>query len=71
MNAYMLYISYKVIHALIQQHLNGLPNTGKSANSAQYFILTFYKMTILMFLALTTVSLASPICSKTVSQQRK
>lgn len=43
-----MYISYRVFHALTQQNPTPLPNTLKSANTAKYFLLTFYKMTILI-----------------------
>lgn len=68
---YIVYISFRVFHALIQQHPTGLPNTCKSANTAKYFLVNFYKMTILVLLALTSVSLTWHTCSKTVSQKRK
>lgn len=67
----MLYLSYRVFQALIQQYPTGLLNTCKLANIAKYFLQTFYKMTILMLLALPLVSLTWHIFSKTVSQKRK
>lgn len=66
-----IYVSYRVFHALIQQHTTSLANTCKSANTAKYFLLTSYKLTVLILLALTSLSLTWHICSKTVSQKRK